>query len=82
MFYVCLYVCYITYGLIVIEVLFLKQVINCWDGFVSSDGTISQKVMPDFVHMSALGYEKAFQPVFEALQGLLKEEQVIAANQD
>ncbi|GLG92949.1 Platelet-activating factor acetylhydrolase IB subunit beta-like protein [Gryllus bimaculatus] len=49
------------------------EVVAIDKGFVLADGTISHHDMFDYLHLTNLGYQKAFEPVYELLLQLLSE---------
>lgn len=46
--------------------------LNVDPGFVDAEGKISAKVMPDYLHLSRLAYEKLCSKIYEALVRLMK----------
>ena len=49
------------------------EVLNVGQGLVQPDGTISHHDMYDYLHLTNVGYEKAFEPLAELIQQLLSE---------
>jgi len=51
------------------------QTVRCDKGLVGADGTISHHFMPDYLHLSDIGYRQSFEPLHDLLQQLLTEEE-------
>jgi len=49
------------------------QVVNIDPGFIQPDGSISHHDMFDYLHLTRLGYQKSFDPIYDLLLQLLSE---------
>ncbi|KAL1110419.1 hypothetical protein AAG570_007950, partial [Ranatra chinensis] len=49
------------------------ETVSAEKGLIQADGTISHHDMPDFLHLSDIGYRKAFEPLYDLLTQLLYE---------